>query len=327
MKFKRKKVFFLLFTIAFILLLNIALSRRVHGHGEEQLGSEEKKSAPASSDSVGIELSEISQKSIGLKVVEADIRPIEDVLLINGIVRAEPNRVAEVTSRAEGRIVEINANLGDWVRKGQKLAAILPRQIGNPPPLVSITAPLSGTIVERNISLHSTVEPNKTLFRIADLSRVIVEGDAFESDISRVKLGQDARIRLDAYPEKVFTGKVTFVASQLDPQKRTLGLWVSVDNGEGLLKPELFAKVALIVEHSREVLTVPIEAIIDDGVEKFVFVKNGNRFVRQDVATGVSNDRYVEITDGLYPGDKVVTDGNRQIYTKWLFSGGLEEKE
>jgi multidrug efflux pump subunit AcrA (membrane-fusion protein) len=322
MRIKRKKIFVSLFTIIFILLFTITFSRHVHGHGEEQLGSEEKKSStsPSSDSSVGIELSEISQKSIGLKVVEADIRPIEDVLLINGIVRPEPNKVAEVTSRAEGHVVEINANLGDRVKKGQKLAAILPRQIGNPPPLVSITAPLSGTIVQRNVSLHSTVEPNNPLFRIADLSRVIVEGDAFESDVSKVKLGQDARIRLDAYPEKVFTGKVTFVASELDPMKRTLHFWVSVDNKDGLLKPELFANVALIVEHSREVLTVPIEAIIDDGAEKFVFVKNGNQFLRQDVAIGVSNDRYIEITDGLYPGDQVVTDGNRQIYTKWLFS-------
>ena len=55
-------------------------------------------------------------------------------------------------------------------------------------------------------------------------------------------------------------------------------------------------------------------------MQKFVFVKNGNRFVRQDVVTGLSDDRFIEIIDGLYPGDEVVTEGNRQIYTKWLFS-------
>jgi len=211
-------------------------------------------------------------------------------------------------------------NLGDRVKKGQRLAAILPRQIGNPPPLVSITAPLSGIVVERNISLGGTAEPNQSLFRIADLSNVIVEGEVFETDVSKVKLGQDARVRLDAHPDKVFTGKVTFVASELDPMKRTLHFWVSVDNEDRLLKFELFAYIALIIQHSREVLTVPLDAIIDDGAEKFVFVKNGNQFVRQDVATGTSDDSYIEITDGLYPGDKVVTDGNRQIYTKWLFS-------
>ncbi len=124
---------------------------------------------------------------------------------------------------------------------------------------------------------------------------------------------------------------MTFVASQLDPEKRTLRLWVSVDNKERLLKPELFARVALVIKPSREVLTIPLEAVIDDGAEKFVFVKNGNQFIRRDVATGISNDQYVEITDGLRPGDEVVTDGNRQVYTKWLFTrtanGQLEEKE
>ena len=174
--------------------------------------------------------------------------------------------------------------------------------------------------MERSVVLGEAVEPNKHLFHIVDLSKVIIEGDVYESDIAKVKLGQEGRVRLEAYPGKVFIGTVTFVASQLDPEKRTLHLWVSVDNKEGLLKPELFAKVALVVEHSQEVLAVPIEAIIDDGAEKFVFVKNGNQFIRQDVATGVSDDQYVEIIDGLYPGDKIVTDGNREIYTKWLFS-------
>lgn len=103
-------------------------------------------------------------------------------------------------------------------------------------------------------------------------------------------------------------------------RKPVLHLWVSLDNKEELLKPELFAEVTLVIEHSREVITVPVGAIIDDGAEKFVFVKNGKLFVRQDVAIGIRDDRYIEITDGLYPGDEVVTDGNRQIYTKWLFS-------
>lgn len=322
MRIEKRRNFFLLFTIVFALLLAVSPSGLVHGHGEEKLGdnAEKKEAASSSTKIIGIELSKISQKSIGLKVVEADIRQVEKVLLINGIVKPEPNRVAEVSARAEGRIEKLYVRLGERVKKGQRLAAILPRQIGSPPPLVSIRSPLAGIVVERNAILGGTVDPAKTLFRIADLSKVIVEGEVFESDVYKVKLGQDARIRLDAYPDKAFTGSVTFVASELDPLKRTLHLWVSVDNKEGLLKPELFARVALVVERSRDAISIPIEAIIDDGAEKFVFIKNGNRFIRQDVATGVSDDRYIEITDGLYPGDKVVTDGNRQIYTKWLFS-------
>ncbi|MGH7799988.1 MAG: efflux RND transporter periplasmic adaptor subunit [Thermodesulfobacteriota bacterium] len=326
MRIERKRFFLTLFTIIFILLLAIALSHLVYGRSEEQLGGE-KEGGPSISDSVGVELSDVAQKSIGLKVVEADMRVIENVLIINGIVKPDPNRVAEVSTRIEGRIERLYATLGDWVQKGQKLVDIQSRQLGNPPPVVTVTAPISGTVVERSVVLGEAVEPNKHLFHIVDLSKVIVEGDVFESDVSKVKLGQDARIRLDAYPDKIFTGKAIFVASELDPVKRTLHIWVSVDNKEGLFKPELFARVALVVKSGREVLTIPVEAIIDDGAEKFVFVKNGNQFVRQDVATGVSDDRYVEITDGLYPGDQVVTDGNRQIYTKWLLGGGLEERE
>jgi len=319
MKIQKSKTYIIIFASILLLLLTLPLSKLVYGHGEEQLGGE-KEGGTSISDSVGVELSDIAQKSIGLKVVEADMRVIENVLIINGVVKPDPNRVAEVSTRIEGRIEKLYATLGGWVQKGQKLVDIQSRQLGNPPPVVTVTAPISGTVVERSVVLGEAVEPNKHLFHIVDLSKVIIEGDVYESDIAKVKLGQEGRVRLEAYPGKVFIGTVTFVASQLDPEKRTLHLWVSVDNKEGLLKPELFAKVALVVEHSQEVLAVPIEAIIDDGAEKFVFVKNGNQFIRQDVATGVSDDQYVEIIDGLYPGDKIVTDGNREIYTKWLFS-------
>ena len=324
MTMAKNNTYILVFITVFAFFTAIASSKFADGHGEDQLGA---KDSTTSSENEGVELSDTAQKSIGLKVVEADLKPIEGVLPVNGIVKAEPNRVGEVSTRAEGRIQELYANLGDRVKKGQKLAAMLPRQIGNPP-LVSITAPLSGTIVERNVSLGGSVEPKETLFRIVDLSEVIVEGDVFESDVSKVKLGQDARVRTDAYPDMVFNGTVSFIASQIDPEKRTLRVWVSIDNKEGLLKPGFFARVDLVVRPGGEVLAVPVGAIIDDGAEKFVFVKNGSRFVRQDVATGLSDDSYIEITDGLYPGDQVVTDGNRQIYTKWLLGGvNVEEKD
>lgn len=307
-------LFIFLMTVSF----TVTFSLDVHGNGDEQLGGEEK-STPSISEDHGVELSDISQKSIGLKLADAELREIEEVLTLSGIVRAEPDHVADVSSRIEGRVEKLYAGIGDRVQKGQQLVAILPRQIGNPP-LVKIFSPISGTVAERNITLGSTAESNKTLFRIVDISSVIIEGEVFESDVPKIKQGQDARIRVDAYADRVLNGQVTYIANELDPIKRTLSLWVSVENEEEILKPEYFAKLSLVTEQSKDTITVPIEAVIDDGAEKFVFVKNGNRFVRQDVVTGIKNDRFVEITDGLYPGDQVVTDGNRQIYTKWLFS-------
>ncbi|MGH7884945.1 MAG: efflux RND transporter periplasmic adaptor subunit [Thermodesulfobacteriota bacterium] len=323
MKIRKKKV--LISSIIVFYLLFFSISLIAYGHGD-QLGEDdhEEEKSPATIGTTekfdtGVELSQIAQNSIGLKTADADFRNVEDVLQLSGIIKPEPDRVGEVSTRAEGRVEKVYANLGDSVKKGQKLAVFLPRQMGDPP-LVSINAPLSGIIIERNISLGGTVESNKTLFRIADLSKLIVEGEVFENDVFKVKLGQSARIRLDAYPENVFEGKVIFIASELDPMKRTQPIWVLVDNKDGLLKPELFARIAVVIEHSKEVITIPNEAVIDNGAEKFVFIKNGNQFIKQDVTTGIKDDRYVEIRDGLYPGDQVVTDGNRQIYTKWLFS-------
>ncbi|MEO7156977.1 MAG: efflux RND transporter periplasmic adaptor subunit, partial [Vicinamibacterales bacterium] len=88
-----------------------------------------------------------------------------------------------------------------------------------------------------------------------------------------------------------------------------------------LLKPNLFARVGVVLRQLDGGLTVPTAAIIEANGEKFVFVKRKGQFVRIDIKTGTSDAKYTEVTDGLVPGDEVVTQGNRQVYTVWLTGG------
>ncbi len=261
------------------------------------------------------------QAAIGLKTAKADFRSIDTVLLLNGKVRLDPNLHAHVTSRIDGRIEKLYASVGDKVEKGQKLAEIQSRQIGNPPPLVVIDAPVSGVVNERPVTLGDSVDPSKELFHIIDLSRVIVQAEVYEEDVGKVKLGQEARVRVLGYPKDTFGGKTMFIGAELDPDKRTLPVWITVENPAGKLKPEMFAKVAVVLAHNEGVLAVPKAAVLEEGGEKFVFVQTGNTFNRVDVRTGAEDDRFVEITDGLVPDDVVVTDGSREIYTNWLMGG------
>lgn len=269
-----------------------------------------------------VTLTKVQQASIGLQTDQADFRSIDTVLLLNGSVKVDPNRQAHVTTRISGRVEKLLASVGDRVEKGQKLAVIQSRQVGDPPPLVEVTAPVSGVINERAVSLGDAVEPNTELFHIVDLSQVIVIGQVYEEDVGKVKLEQTARITALSYPTNEFAGKVTFVGLELDPDTRTLPVWLAVDNPDGQLRTDMFVKAAVLLAKNADVLTVPKTAVLEDGGEKFVFVHTGDVFDRVDIQAGAENDRYVEIKDGLVPGDEVVVQGQRELFTAWLTGGG-----
>jgi len=183
-----------------------------------------------------------------------------------------------------------------------------------------VLSPLSGVVAERSVVLGETVEPSKVIFKILDASVVFVEGSAFEEALPQLKIGQRVRIRLASYPGKVFTGKISRLSPTIDPQKRTLLLWAEVPNRAGKLKPNLSADMDVVVGGGQEVLAIPLEALTTTEGESFVFVEEKGSFRRADVILGARDDRYVEVKKGLLPGDRVVTDGKQQIYTKSLMA-------
>lgn len=311
---KTRTIIFIRLGVIAAATLCLAAPQRLFAHGEQiEMGA----------GGGPVKLAKEQQAAIGLKTVKAELRDIDAVLVLNGTVKLVPDLHAHISTRIEGRVEKLYANVGDKVEKGQKLVEIESRQIGNPPPVVTIEATVSGVINERSITLGESVEPNKELFHIIDLSEVIVEAEVYEEEVGKVKLGQDTRVRVLAFSDDAFEGKITFVGVELDPEKRTLPVWVTVKNPDGMLKPEMFAKVAVVLARNEGVLAVPKEAILEAGGEKFVFVQAGDLFNRSDVQTGAEDDRFVEIKDGLVPDDIVVTDGKREVYTQSLMGRGV----
>ena len=268
-----------------------------------------------------VTLTKAQQESIGLQTDKADFRSIDTVLPLNGSVKIDPDRHVHVTTRISGRVEKLFASVGDHVEKGQKLAVIQSRLVGDPPPEVEVTASVSGVVNERGVSLGDSVDPSTELFHIVDLSKVIVVAQVYEGDVAKVKLEQTARIAAFSYSGQDFIGKITFVGLELDPETRTLPVWFAVDNPEGKLRADMFVKAVVLLAENPDVLAVPKSAVLSEGGEKFVFVRTGDTFNRVDVQTGVEDDRNVEIKDGLVPDDEVVVQGQREIYTSWLTGG------
>jgi cobalt-zinc-cadmium efflux system membrane fusion protein len=266
------------------------------------------------------------QNAIALKLVTASPRPLSTLLNLNGEVQLLPNRQANVSLRISGQVKTLYANLGDTVRAGQRLVLVQSRLVGDPPPSVTITAPMSGVIDARNVVVGQAVEPNTVLFHISDRSQVMVAANVYEEDFGKIKVGQEARVQVLSYPQ-VFTGKLTLIDANVDPLSRTVKAWIQLVNPQGLLKPNMFARASVVLRRNEAALAVPNSAIIEANGEKFVFVREGNKFKRVEVNVGAKDTAYSEITDGLVPGDEVVTQGNRQIYTMWLTGGKLKMED
>ena len=296
-----------------IALLGLASMSLAFAHGEQiEVGGGAK--GP-------VTLSAVQQKALGMKLEAATLRPLSELLSLNGEVRPLPNRQAEVSTRISGQVKEIRTALGDRVKAGQRLARVQSRLVGDPPPSVEVTAPMSGVVDIVSVAVGQSVEPTTVMFHLQDTSEVNVVARVYEEDLGKIQLGQSANVKLLSYPDKMFSGKVIVVGPSLDPLSRTVEVWVRLPNPEGLLKPNLFARVGVVLKQDAATLAVPTAAIIEANGEKFVFVKQKGKYARVEVTTGMSDDKYTQITDGLVPGDEVVTQGNRQVYTVWLTGG------
>lgn len=272
-------------------------------------------------------LTEQQQKAIDLKTAAADLRALDQILNVNGEVQLLPQRQAIVSTRISGQVKALYVSLGDKVSAGQPLAKVESRLSGNPPPSVVIAAPMAGIIDERSVMLGQSIEPNTSLFHISDRSRVIIAARLYEEDLGKVRVGMEARIRALGYPQQVFTGKITLIEPQLDPQTRTVKVWIEVANPQDLLHPNLFARVSIVLQHNETALAVPTSAVLEANGESFVFVREPKQFRRVEVTLGAVDDSYTEITSELVPGDEVVTQGNRELYTMWLTGGQLKEED
>jgi len=324
-----------------------------------------------------------------IRVEEVVERDVEDAVALGARLAFDDSRVTHVFSPVTGRITRVLSRLGERVRKGAPLLAIVSPDVGSAlsdtvKAEADLTAaqheyerqkelfearaaaqkdldaaedgyrkaraeyqrarqktrllhegtldrvtqefvlrsPIDGEIVARNVNPGMEIQGQYSgaasaveLFTIGDLSQLWALGDVFEMDLPHILEGDPVTIRLDAYPDRVFTGKVDWVGDILDPVMRTAKVRCLVPNPDHLLKPEMY-QMANIAVRGQKMVVVPRRAVIRLGGETVVFVQEGERadgqvvFKRRRV---VANEEKpgdkVPILDGLRPGEKVVAEG------------------
>jgi cobalt-zinc-cadmium efflux system membrane fusion protein len=183
-------------------------------------------------------------------------------------------------------------------------------------PSTLITAPIAGTIVQRKVGPGQYVGSGQTdpVFIIGDLSTVWVVAYIRETEAPMVHVGQPIYFTVLAYPDRAFPATISYVAAALDPSTRRLLVRATVNNAEGMLKPEMFASVKILTGEGDNAVAVPRDAIIYEGDTARVWAvreKDDEKAIElRRIKVGLTNGNMVEVVKGLAPGDRVVTKGS-----------------
>lgn len=172
----------------------------------------------------------------------------------------------------------------------------------------TVLAPISGVIASRSIKTGNFVQINTPIFRIVDLSRLEATLDVPEREMATIKAGQPVTLTVDALPGRSFTGIVDRVAPVVDSGSGTFRA-VCAFAGEGVLQPGMFGRIKIDYDKRADALVVPRIALLDDDADPAVFAVRNGKAARVSVKLGYMDGEWVEIREGLKPGDGVVTAG------------------
>lgn len=177
-------------------------------------------------------------------------------------------------------------------------------------PLLAVRAPLSGIILESKALAGASVEEGGDLFRLGDPSLLRASVHLMEGDLAWLRPGRDAAVVTQAYPGRVFHGRLVLIGAAMDPATRTVEGRIELPNPDGALKPGMFVEARLSTAERRSALTVPAAAVLELAGGRIVFVRSGpSTFLLRPVETGETLDGRVEILSGLAAGEAVVVAG------------------
>ena len=199
----------------------------------------------------------------------------------------------------------------NWMIPQSQLAEVL--KTGIPKPSFTIYAQVSGVVTELMVNKGSHVMDGQPIFKVANLSTVWAEFDAYETTIHDIKEGQDISVVVKAIPNKTFNAKVSFIDPILNTSTRTIRVRATLNNKEDLLKPGMFVTGTIKLDTDNNTqITVPKSAVLWTGEQSLVYIKTtatSPTFIMRNVTLGRTvNDNY-EIQSGLKIGDEVVTNG------------------
>lgn len=296
-----------------------------------------------------VKISPETRHLIGLKMGTVEKRSLRREVRTSARILADESRQYRVTTKIEGWVEKLFVNVtGQAVKQGDPLLTIYSpalvsaqeeylaadnslkpavrrrlelwdisgaqieqlEKAGKAEKFIPLAAPASGVVMEKTVLAGQKIMPGDALLVIADLRHVWADADIYQSDLPHVTVGMPVEVTIPTWPDKVFTGRVSFISPALDPSTRTVQARLEVENPDLLLKPGLFAN-ARLAQPLGELLAIPEDAVLRTGDRTYAFKDGGEgRLMPVAIQIGVRNAGYFEVIAGLQAGDRVVTSAN-----------------
>jgi len=185
-----------------------------------------------------------------------------------------------------------------------------------------VPSPIAGKVVTRNAAPGFLTQPGSPPppFQVADVSTMWMLANVIETDAPAYKLGQDVEVRVPAYPDAIFKGRVTNLGSMIDPNTHRLLVRSEIDDPQHLLRSGMYASFVIRVGDPINSLAVPAPGVVreGDGTMTVWVTTDSHRFLKRTVKVGLQQDGWTQIVEGLQPGETVVTDGAVFLSNKLL---------
>lgn len=264
------------------------------------------KGEPARGDVDRTSMTAAQLAAAGITLRKAEAATLNETLVLNGILRANQEKLVQVTPRFPGIVRQIQKRIGDLVRKDELLARVESNQS-----LTSyeLRAPIDGTVIDRQVSLGEYASEQKPAFVIADLSTVWVDFSVYRQDIRRVSVGDRLVIDLDDGGAPIDT-EISYLSPVGSAETQSALARAVVPNADGRLRPGLFVRGKVILNGRRADVAVKRSALQALENKTVVFVREGETFEARPVTTGERDDEHVEILDGLSVGEVYAADNS-----------------
>lgn len=270
---------------------------------------------------------QIEQARADFNQARARLRLAEEKLKVARAHLAREQRVFGLGLVANRELQEAQAEVArqdERVRHLRERLVAVRAELEGEGSLLSVTAPISGVVTDRPITLGESITTEEDLFTLADTKRLWLWVNVLESQLARLRTGQRVEVEVPAYPQRTFEGVISYVAPELDEKTRTAQARVVIENRSELLRPAMFARVR-VATGGQSSLVVPASALQNVENLDVVYVQEGeDEFARRPVAVGERSGELVQIKDGLKPGERVVVEAGHILKAEDLKST-LEE--
>lgn len=184
-------------------------------------------------------------------------------------------------------------------------------QLANGHIVVPVFCPIDGIVTARSMVVGQITDITTPLAKVVNLDQVYVDSQVYEKDIAGIRLGDPIQIQVAAFPNRTFSGRVSYVANEVNPDTRTLTVRTVVQNPGWLLRPSMFATVLISSRRSTHALAIPSDAVLQEGTRQIVYVEVApGQYVQRAVTVGPAVSGRMPVRGGLSAGDKVVVAGN-----------------